>query len=180
VSARHLGLVLDWRAAVCGAVLGEGDKLPTTNEDAVECKDCLKIMAERHVPRTPVSQEERMRDQRRQWTIEAAAGDTDLGLIDWLKEKLGVGAPTPHKLHTPPRMEGVDGVIDGVFIFHDRFIEGNTLEVVPQSTGNVELTIEYDGSARFLTLHHSDRADLLRALLHDFHYSPERGGPADD
>jgi hypothetical protein len=133
VSARHLGLVLDWRAAVCGAVLGEGDKLPTTNEDAVECKDCLKIIAER-----------------------------------------GVGPSTP-QLHTPPNMDDNE---DGVFTFYDA-VEGSDwyMQVVPMPVGgNVEFTV----GEQLFTLSHLDRADLIRALLHDFHYSPERGGPADD
>lgn len=39
-----------------------------------------------------VSDEERREDQRRQWTIEAVAGDTDLGLTDWLREKLTGGS----------------------------------------------------------------------------------------
>lgn len=125
-----------------------------------------------------------MRDQRRQWTIEAVAGDTDLGLIDWLKEKLGVGGPTP-RLHTPPRMEDERGMTDGVFIFHDVHIEGCTLEVVPQLSGNVEITVAYkedgtpeDGALFSLSLF--DRVNLLQALLHEFHYGPEIGGPADD
>ena len=121
-----------------------------------------------------VTQEERMRDQRRQWTIEAAAGDTDLGLIDWLREKLGVGPSTP--LHTPPEMGDASGDDDGVFTFHDTYHRENPLEVVPQLSGNVEITL---GGTLF-TLHHLDRADLIRALLHEFHYSPERGGPQDD
>jgi hypothetical protein len=123
-----------------------------------------------------VTQEERMADQRRQWTVECVGGETDLGLIDWLREKLGVGPSTPR--HKPPYMNEKD---DGVFIFHDVHIEGATLEVVPQQSGNVELTVSYGADDGYmLALHHVDRADLIRALLHDFHYSPERGGPNDD
>lgn len=40
------------------------------------------------------------RDQRRRWTIECIAGDTDLGFMDWLRQRLGVEAPTP--LHASP------------------------------------------------------------------------------
>lgn len=79
-------------------------------------------------------------------------------------------------------MEDERGIVDGVFTFFDVHLgEYYTLEVVPQTTGNVEITI---GSAevddgRMFTLSQLDRADLIRALLHDFHYSPEKGGPND-
>lgn len=81
-------------------------------------------------------------------------------------------------LHTPPLMNEND---DGIFLFTDTHHgAGFTMEVVPQTTGNVEITIEEPGGEGHLfTLSHLDRADLLRALLHDFHYSPERGGPND-
>lgn len=66
---------------------------------------------------------------------------------------------------------------DGVFIFYDRYVPDFEMEVVPMSpSGNVEITI----ADHFFTLSHLDRADLIRALLHDFHYSPEEGAPADD
>lgn len=166
----------------CGAALVKWvSPLPTIDRSRVNCPVCLSIMAgSPGSQRLPVTQEERMADQRRQWTIEAAAGDTDLGLIDWLKEKLGIGSPTPR--HTPPRMEDERGMTDGVFIFTDvHHGEGYTLEVVPQLSGNVEITLESSevDDGRMFTLHHLDRADLLRALLHDFHYSPERFGPND-
>jgi hypothetical protein len=186
---KHLSLPLDWRQAACGHVMTPKDSLPTNNHSHVTCPDCKVVVDRRRAGQEPgwpppVTQEERMRDQRRQWTIEAVAGDTDLGLIDWLKEKLGVGGPTP-QLHTPPRMEDERGMTDGVFIFHDAHITGCTLEVVPQLSGNVEITVAYaeDGTPEdgaLFTLTHTDRADLFRALLHEFHYSPERGGPADD
>lgn len=122
-----------------------------------------------------------MADQRRQWTVECVAGDTDLGLLDWLREKLGVGGSTPR--HKPPRMEDERGMVDGVFEFYDvdyyaavPLSNTASMEVVPQTTGNVEITL-CDST---FTLSHLDRADLIRALLHDFHYSTERGGPNDD
>ena len=121
--------------------------------------------------------------ERRKWTIAVVGGDTNLGFTDWYAEHRGVGGSTP--LHTPPRMEDERGMTDGVFIFHDAHITGCTLEVVPQLSGNVEITVAYseDGTPEdgaLFTLTHTDRADLFRALLHEFHYSPERGGPQDD
>lgn len=79
-------------------------------------------------------------------------------------------------LHVPPIMNDNE---DGIFLFTDRHHgDGFTMEVVPQLSGNVEITIEEPGGEGHLfTLSHLDRADLLRALLHEFHYSPERGGP---
>ena len=89
-------------------------------------------------------------------------------------------APAWAPRHIPPRMTDENDLTDGVFIFHDTFIEGASMEVVPQLSGNVEITIGYGPDDGYmLTLSHLDRADLLRALLHDFHYSPERGGPHD-
>lgn len=84
----------------------------------------------------------------------------------------------PPKLHTPPYMNDDE---DGLFIFTDRHHgAGYTMEVAPQSTGNIEITIEEPGGeGHIFTLSHLDRADMLRALLHEFHYSPERGGPND-
>jgi hypothetical protein len=109
-----------------------------------------------------------------------------LNLLSKLAEEegQGVGAPTP-RLHTPPRMENDNGHIDGVFIFHDVHIEGCTLEVVPQLSGNVEVTVAYkeDGTPEdgaLFTLSLFDRVNLLQALLHEFHYGPEVGGPGDD
>ena len=82
----------------------------------------------------------------------------------------------PYKI--PPYMNDND---DGAFRFTDTHHgDGFTMEVVPQTTGNVEITIEErNGAGHLFTLSHLDRADLLRALLHEFHYSPERGGPHD-
>lgn len=66
---------------------------------------------------------------------------------------------------------------DGVFRFYGTHSGlGGQMEVVPVDTGNVEFTVGH----RIFSLSHLDRADLIRALLHDFHYSPERGGPNDD
>lgn len=78
--------------------------------------------------------------------------------------------------HVPPIMNDNS---DGIFLFTDRHHgAGFTMEVVPQLSGNVEIAIEdKDGAGHMFTLSHLDRADLLRALLHEFHYSPERGGP---
>jgi hypothetical protein len=93
--------------------------------------------------------------------------------------EVGVGVPTPR--HKPPRMEDARGMTDGVFEFYDTHIEGCSMEVVPQLSGNVEITISYGPDDGMLfTLNHLDRADLFRALLHEFHYSREVGGPADD
>lgn len=125
--------------------------------------------------------QEKIREQlRRRWTVEVVGGDTELGFEDWLR---GVGAPTP-QLHTPPRMVDDNGLTDGMFRFYDvdnnhpdrQFRAEYVLDVVPMESGNVEIIC---GDTMF-TLHHLDRADLIRALLHDFHYSPEKGGPNDD
>lgn len=125
---------------------------------------------------TPISRDEKLR---RAWTIQVVGGETDLSLADWLYLH-GHSTVRPAR-HIPPRMEDENGLVDGVFIFHDVRMAGVTLEVVPMTTGNVEFTIEVDGKdGHYTTIHHLDRMDLVRALLHDFHYSPERGGPADD
>lgn len=86
------------------------------------------------------------------------------------------GGNTCSPLKVPPVMNDND---DGIFLFTDEHHgAGFTMEVVPQTTGNVEIAIEdKDGAGHMFTLSHLDRADLLRALLHEFHYSPERGGP---
>jgi hypothetical protein len=87
----------------------------------------------------------------------------------------------PPRLHKPPRMMDNLGRVDGVFEFYDTHIEGSSMEVVPQQSGNVEITVSFGPDDGYLfTLHHCDRADLIRALLHDFHYSPEKDGPNDD
>lgn len=95
----------------------------------------------------------------------------------------GVATPTPQKLHTPPRMVDENGLNDGVFLFHGTHSDiGGVMEVVPMATGNVEFTISANDEHQegmVFNLSHLDRADLIRALLHDFHYSPERGGPND-
>lgn len=118
---------------------------------------------------------------RRSWVVDAAAGETNLSFADWKNAK-GVGAPTPYR-HTPPRMEDVNGLVDGVFLFHGTHSDlGGVMEVVPMTGGNVEFTISATADhneGMVFSLSHLDRADLIRALLHDFHYSPERGGPND-
>lgn len=111
--------------------------------------------------------------QRRAWTLQVVAGITDQSFADWLHLH-GHSSVRPPR-HTPPELD----YENGTFTFHDAHITGLTLEVIPQESGNVELAVEYDGDGHFTTLHHLDRADLIRALLHDFHYSPERGGPND-
>lgn len=132
--------------------------------------------------RGDVSSRESMR---RDWTVACVGGDTDLGFMDWMRERLGVGAPTP-KLHIPPRMEDERGMVDGVFVFTDVHLgAGYTLEVVPQLSGNVEMTMSGsdDGTSEggiLFTLSLFDRVNVLQALLHEFHYGPEVGGPADD
>lgn len=118
----------------------------------------------------------------RRWAVAVVGGETVLSFADFRSVERGVGVPT--HLRKPPRMEDSNGLVDGVFIFYDvdhnhpdeRFRNEYDLEVVPQNTGNVEVTC----AGTVITIAHSDRMDLVRALLHDFHYSPERGGPNDD
>lgn len=174
MSVRHLAKPLDWRAAACGVTMTEEDQLPTNREPYVNCPACLTIISRR--AEQEVSPREKMR---RDWTVACVGGDTELGFTDWLKDQ-GVGDPTP-RLHTPPRMVDDAGLVDGEFIFTDTHLgPGYELEVVPQISGNIELTVRDPKDGHMFTLHHLDVADMLRALLHDFHYSPERGGPADD
>ena len=169
----------------------------TTNPGEVTCFACRKteafkatrpsmpmrlreVMAEspefQALDRREGYDEQLHRDQRRRWTIECVAGDTDLGYMDWLRQKLGVGQPT---LHNPPYMNDMN---DGVFRFHGTHsdIRGE-MEVIPMTTGNVEFEIRDNDSGKgmIFNLSHLDRMDLVRALLHDFHYSPEQGGPND-
>lgn len=175
---RHLAKLLDWREAACGHVMTPEDTLPTQNHGYVDCPACKKIVDRRRLGQDP-EWEEHLRSTRptpeqqyrRDWTVAAVAGDTDLGFEDWKIEQ-GVGAPTPN--HTPPRMVDGNGLTDGIFEFYDDSTE-RTLDVRPTPDGSVR--IDMDGS--IFNLHHLDRADLIRALLHDFHYSPERGGPHD-
>jgi hypothetical protein len=180
---KHLALPLDWREAACGHTMTGEDTLPTDNNSRVTCPDCKVIVDRRRTDAefnkefmgveapTPTMEER----QRRAWTVQVVAGDTDLSLADWLHLH-GLSKVRPGR-HTPPYLNEND---DGVFTFHDVHITGCTLEVVPQQSGNVEITVDFDGDGYFTTLHHLDRMDLVRALLHDFHYSPERGGPNDD
>lgn len=156
----HFVPVINWgarhsRPYRCGA--NDPHDQASTTPSAVTCDDCLSLMGT---------------------TIEKP-----ITLTEFLDPR-GVGAPTPHR-HKPPRMEDGLGMVDGVFIFHDVHLgKDYTLEVVPQLSGNVELTVSGPDDAgtedgRMFSLSHLDRADLIRALLHDFHYSPERGGPND-
>ena len=121
---------------------------------------------------------------RRQWTIACVGGDTELGFAEWMRE-VGVGPSTP-TLHIPPRMEDERGMVDGVFVFTDIHLgAGYTMEVVPQLSGNVEVTLSGpdDGTTEdgiLFTLSLFNRADVMKAFLHEFHYGPEVGGPADD
>ena len=175
---KHLSKPLDWREAACGHTMTGSDSLPTSNPDVVTCADCKVIIANRAAAEP--SWEEKLR---REWTVAAVAGDTDLGFDDWSREQ-GVGPSTP--LHTPPRMEDERGMVDGVFVFYDTHLgPGYTLEVVPQLSGNVEVTLSGpdDGTTEdgiLFSLSLFDRVNLLQALLHEFHYGPEVGGPADD
>lgn len=189
----HLSEAEDWTKPECGAFLTPHvSPLPTTNTDKVNCPDCLKIMADRsagvfddHGPVHYIHRGVRWHQTSSAPYRCGAMGDQassamrDVTCPECLT-LLGVGASTP--LHTPPRMEDERGMTDGVFIFHDVHDTEHvsTMEVVPQLSGNVEITLGYKGEGVLFTLSHTDRADLLRALLHDFHYSPERGGPNDD
>lgn len=144
-----------------------GQGMATSIKRAVTCRDCLTLLE-------PTREEW----ARRKWTVACVAGETELGFAEWMRE-VGVGPSTPS--HKPPYMSDLG---DGVFIFYGTHSDlGGTMEVVPMTTGNVEFTIPGDddphGGLTF-NLSHLDRMDLVRALLHDFHYSPERGGPSDD
>lgn len=151
----------------------------------VTCQDCLDLMIEGSEVRPP---EERVIHyaQQIQWH-ERSSAPYKCGAMDGsASNKTGavtcidclnlLVARDTYTSHTPPLMNDSG---DGIFEFYD-VDHGfdNPLEVVPQTTGNVEITVGKAG--RFFTLHHLDRADLIRALLHDFHYSPERGGPNDE
>lgn len=87
------------------------------------------------------------------------------------------------RLHRPPDMEHTSA---GVFVFYGTHSDtGGQMEVVPMVSGNVEFTISSDASQRdglVFNLAHLDRANLIRALLHNFNYSRGRDGyrPGDD
>lgn len=154
----------------CGANTDSG----TTDQREVNCEDCINLLSRRaEGVVTPTPDSETMK--RRAWAVQVVAGETDTSFQEW-KYLHGHSNERPPR-HTPPYMNDDD---NGVFTFHDVHITGCTLEVVPQESGNVEITVDYNGDGHFATLHHLDRMDLVRALLHDFHYSPERGGPNDD
>lgn len=172
--------------AACGIPLtGPGATgFHSTSEGYVTCPSCIGIASRKAAEgvggSTPLPKEERMR---RAWTIQVVGGDTDLSFAEW-KYLHGHSNERPAR-HTPPRMEDpLTGGPDGVFIFYGTHSDlGGQLEVVPMSTGNVEFTISDDESQQgglVFSLSHLDRADMLRALLHDFHYSREIGGPGDD
>lgn len=123
----------------------------SSNRDDVNCADCLALM-------------------RSSVTCPAC-----LDLINYQPQE-----PALTTRHVPPYMNDAD---DGVFRFHGAHSDlGGEMEVIPMTTGNVEFEVRdtVSGKGMIFNLHHLDRADLIRALLHDFHYSPERGGPADD
>lgn len=159
----------------CGAQAATD--MATTNPAAVTCTDCVELMGKGV---SKVSHPDQSREAvRRRWTLEVVAGETNLGFADWANAE-GIEGSAPCR-HTPPRMEDENGLTDGVFLFHGTHSDlGGVMEVVPMATGNVEFTIsatdEHQEGLVF-SLSHLDRADLIRALLHDFHYSPERGGP---
>jgi hypothetical protein len=187
----HLGAITDELLPACRAYLTPHvSPLPTLDRSRVNCPDCLRIMDQRPVSsEKPVTLGEYWAAGRVTHLIwgntshrcGARGGDgtimrSEVTCSDCLELIQGVGTPTP--LHTPPEMGDAEGNDDGVFTFTDTHIQGCTMEVVPQTSGNVEITVSYGPDDGYMfTLHHLDRADLLRALLHDFHYSPERGGP---
>lgn len=147
----------------CGARLAKWvSPVPTLDQGKVNCPVCLSIMAG-----SPGSQ------------VMAAGGGASSEKPITLTEYNNAGPK-----RKPPRMENLHGQVDGVFKFYDidyyhrdaAFRQTDALEVVPQQNGNVEITL---GESIF-TLSHLDRADLIRALLCDFHYSPEKDGPNDD
>ena len=164
----------------CGAKTGES----TTLKNWVTCTDCLSIIQNSdeiiHYRRQPAAAGHRPGQSFRcgaktgQSTRDKAwvSCDDCIRLLE-----TGGDEYRPHNI--PPYMNENE---DGIFRFTDtQHGDGFTLEVVPQATGNVEITIEErNGAGHVFTLSHLDRADLLRALLYDFHYSPERGGPNDD
>ena len=184
----HLPSNLEAYRPACGAIVGTTEIMP----ERITCPDCLAILRKRvEDSKTPLTLGKHWAADKEvhfirmvNWGAKnskpyrcgayTGAGSTlprDVTCSDCLELIEGVGVPTP--LHTPPTMNEDDGI----FWFHDVHETDNwMLEVVPQTTGNVEITI----GDKLFTLSHLDRADLLRALLHDFHYSPERGGPHDD
>jgi hypothetical protein len=191
----HLAAITDELLPACRAHLTPHvSPLPTLDRPKVNCPDCLRIIDQRpltlgeywaagqavHYIRTVDWAAKNSAPYRcGAMTGHASTSREDVTCSDCLD--LLDGGWDPNPLHTPPRMENANGLTDGVFTFHDTHIQGATLEVVPQTTGNVEISITYGPDDGYLfTLHHLDRADLLRALLHDFHYSPERGGPHDE
>lgn len=113
---------------------------------------------------------------RRRWTVACVGGETEQGFTDWLNDQ---GGSEPRPLHSPPIMNDNE---DGVFRFYGTHSDlGGEMEVIPMTTGNVEFGVRdtASGAGLIFNLSHLDRIDLVRALLHDFHYSPERGGPDD-
>ncbi|ALY10873.1 hypothetical protein WILDE_91 [Arthrobacter phage Wilde] len=79
-----------------------------------------------------------------------------------------VGQPT----HVPPILNEKD---DNLWLFHDRM--ESDVELIVQNAERGHAVLVLNGET--FHLHHLDRLDLVRALLHDLHYSPEVGGPHD-
>lgn len=175
-SLYHYPANSDSRVPLCGATLTKWvSPLPTTKMNLINCPACRSLLSlPSAAPEFPrVVEVSPVEDLRRRWTVACVGGETNLGFREWMIGRDGVGSPT---LHKPPLMNERDS---GVFEFYDVDFYNDkpcSLEVVPQTTGNVEITL----GDTFFNLSHLDRADMIRALLHDFHYSPERGGPNDD
>lgn len=164
---------------LCGAQ-GSG----TNKTFSVTCQDCKDMLAQGKRRPEPATGLVHYTRGAKPWRCGAMDGSA-VNIIrmvncdDCLTLINGGGLEAQPPRHTPPLMNE-NG--DGIFLFHDVHLgAGYTLEVVPQVSGNVEITIEDAAmNGHLFTLSHLDRADLLRALLHDFHYSPERGGPHDE
>ncbi|QWY81384.1 hypothetical protein SEA_RIZWANA_87 [Arthrobacter phage Rizwana] len=100
-------------------------------------------------------------------TFKVAQRGMPMKLSDVLAE--GVGQPT--RRHEPPYLNDND---DNLWVFYDqRNPFDPNLRVSALADGHLQVSL---GEQNF-RLHHLDRMDLVRALLHDFHYSPETGGP---
>lgn len=165
------------RLPVCGEQITDDGAFSTTNPGLVTCFQCRNTNTFKYTQQpaklSTVLKELPIRQQlRRRWTVAVVGGDTDAGFEDWL-EAGGVGGSGSRPLHKPPYLN-YEG--SGVFEFYDVEDAHHSMEVVPQGTGHVEFTLS---NVTFL-LSHLDRVDLVRALLHDLHYSPEVGGPGDD
>lgn len=162
--------------AVCGE--DHAPFVSHTDPGQVTCLACRKspqfLITQQPAKLSTVLKELPIRQQlRRRWTVAVVGGDTDASFEDWL-EAGGVGGSGSRPLHTPPYMNESD---DNLWIFRDANTpDGEELVVAQREHGHVDLII---GGEQF-RLHHLDRMDLVRALLHDFNYSSEVGGPGDD